>query len=170
MDQIVRESKAPRGSIYFHFPDGKEQLVVEALRAAGSVMTANISEALGHRDTVTAIKRFVASYANEMEASNFHHGCPIATVALEAASVSPAIREVCAAVFAEWENLLAARLERDGFDRRAARKFAVITLSLLEGAMVLCRARRTTGPLREVAAHLTGCLVKPKRSVRTKRA
>jgi TetR/AcrR family transcriptional repressor of lmrAB and yxaGH operons len=169
MDQIVRESKAPRGSIYFHFPDGKEQLAVEALRAAGAVMTANITEALAHRDGVTAIKRFVASYAREMEASDFRHGCPIATVALEAATVSRPIREVCATIFAEWENVLAARLERDGFVRKAARKLAVITLSLLEGAMILCRARKTTEPLRDVAEHLAGLLAKPRRTQRSRR-
>jgi TetR/AcrR family transcriptional repressor of lmrAB and yxaGH operons len=160
MDQIVRESKAPRGSIYFHFPEGKEQLAAEALRAAGAVMTANITEALGHRDAVTAVKRFVAVYAKEMKASDFHHGCPIATVALEAAATSPAIREVCAAVFGEWEGLLAQRLERDGFERREARRLAVVILSLLEGAMILCRTRRTTAPLRYVADYLAASLAK----------
>jgi TetR/AcrR family transcriptional repressor of lmrAB and yxaGH operons len=158
MDQIVRESKAPRGSIYFHFPDGKEQLAAEALRAAGAAMTAKITGALSHREAVTAVKKFVAVYANEMKASNFHHGCPIATVALEAATTSPAIRDVCAAVFGQWEDLLARRLERDGLGRKEARKFAVVILSLLEGAMILCRTRRTTAPLRDVAEHLASSL------------
>jgi TetR/AcrR family transcriptional repressor of lmrAB and yxaGH operons len=163
MDQIVRESKAPRGSIYFHFPDGKEQLAVEALRAAGAVMTANITAALDQRDAVTAVRRFVAVYAKEMRASDFHHGCPIATVALEAATTSPAIRDVCAEVFGAWEDLLAARLERDGFARREARTYAVIILSLLEGAMILCRARQTTTPLRDVEEHLAASLAAARR-------
>jgi TetR/AcrR family transcriptional repressor of lmrAB and yxaGH operons len=158
MDQIVRESKAPRGSIYFHFPDGKEQLAVEALRAAGAVMTANITGALDQRDAVTAVKKFVAVYAKEMRTSGFHHGCPIATVALEASTTSPAIRTVCAAVFGQWEDLLARRMERDGYARRDARRYAVLTLSLLEGAMILCRARRTTRPLHDVGAHLAEVL------------
>jgi len=169
MDQIVRESKAPRGSIYFHFPKGKEQLAVEALRVAGAVMTANITEALDQRDAVTAVKKFVAVYAKEMEASAFHHGCPIATVALEAATTSPAIREVCAAVFGAWEDLLAQRMERDGFGKKDARKYAVVTLSLLEGAMILCRARRTTRPLRDVAEHLAESLRGKGRSTRARR-
>jgi TetR/AcrR family transcriptional repressor of lmrAB and yxaGH operons len=154
MNQIVEESKAPRGSIYFHFPEGKEQLAAEALRVAGATMTANIREALSHRNATTAIKRFVESYAAEMENSDFHHGCPIATVALEASTTSPAIREVCAAIFGEWEDLLTERLERDGFSKKDARSFATIVLSALEGAMILCRARRTTEPLKRVAAHL----------------
>jgi TetR/AcrR family transcriptional repressor of lmrAB and yxaGH operons len=158
MNQIVEESKTPRGSIYFHFPGGKEQLAAEALRSAGAVMTANIREALAHRSATTAIRRFVESYAKEMAESKFHHGCPIATVALEASSVSRPIREVCAEIFAEWEGLLAERLERDGFPKREAAKFAAVVLSALEGAMILCRARQTTEPLHWVAEHLARSL------------
>ena len=160
MNQIVDESNTPRGSIYFHFPDGKEQLAAEALRSAGAAMTANIREALAHRNAATAIRKFVESYAHEMEESNFHHGCPVATVALEASTTSAAIREVCEQVFGEWEDLLAKRLERDGFRKKEARKFASVILSALEGAMILCRARRTTEPLRCVADHLTSALAK----------
>jgi TetR/AcrR family transcriptional repressor of lmrAB and yxaGH operons len=32
--QIIKESGSPRGSFYFHFPDGKEQLGIEAVHAA----------------------------------------------------------------------------------------------------------------------------------------
>ncbi len=158
MNQIVRESGAPRGSIYFHFPEGKDQLAAEALVAAGAVMTANIREALAHRTATVAIRRFVASYAREMRESDFHHGCPIATVALEASTTSPRIREVCAQVFAEWEGLLAERLERDGLRKKEARALAVVVLSTIEGAMILCRARRTTEPLERVAEHLAASL------------
>ncbi|MCC7539466.1 MAG: TetR/AcrR family transcriptional regulator [Deltaproteobacteria bacterium] len=158
INQIVEESKSPRGSIYFHFPGGKEELAAAALRSAGAVMTANIRGALAHRDVRTAVKRFVLSYAKEMRESDFQHGCPIATVALEAASASPAIREVCAGVFAEWDALLVARLERDGIRGKKARKLGAVILSALEGAMILCRTHRTTEPLEWVAEHLTATL------------
>ncbi|MEV7027919.1 helix-turn-helix domain-containing protein, partial [Kitasatospora sp. NPDC093558] len=35
VNQIVAESGAPRGSLYFHFPEGKDQLVTAALVQAG---------------------------------------------------------------------------------------------------------------------------------------
>jgi TetR/AcrR family transcriptional repressor of lmrAB and yxaGH operons len=118
MNQIVKESRAPRGSIYFHFPEGKEQLAAEALRAAGAVMTSNIRAALAARGAGAAVRRVVAG----------------------------------------WEDLLVERLRGDGLPPRAARRLAVVTLSLLEGAMILCRARRSTAPLRDVAAHLAATL------------
>jgi hypothetical protein len=65
---------------------------------------------------------------------------------------------VCEAIFAEWESLLAARLVQDGYGRREAQKLAAVILSALEGAMILCRARRSTEPLRWVADHLCATL------------
>jgi TetR/AcrR family transcriptional repressor of lmrAB and yxaGH operons len=100
----------------------------------------------------------VDSYAKEMEDSDFHHGCPVATVALEASSTSPVLRKVCEGIFSEWESLLAARLERDGFEAKEAQRFASVILSALEGAMILCRTRKNTAPLKWVAEHLTALL------------
>ena len=34
LKQIIEESGTPRGSLYFHFPGGKEELAVEALQYA----------------------------------------------------------------------------------------------------------------------------------------
>jgi TetR/AcrR family transcriptional repressor of lmrAB and yxaGH operons len=121
-------------------------------------MTAKIREALAHRTATVAVRRFVESYAQEMEASGFRHGCPIATVALEASTTSEPIRRVCERVFTEWESMLAARLVQDGFGKRRAEKLATVILSALEGAMVLCRARRSTKPLVHVAEHLVWVL------------
>ena len=35
LNQVVAESQAPKGSLYFHFPGGKEQLAAEALERSG---------------------------------------------------------------------------------------------------------------------------------------
>ena len=35
LSQITKESSAPRGSIYYYFPDGKQQLAKEAIQKTG---------------------------------------------------------------------------------------------------------------------------------------
>ena len=35
LNEIIRESGAPKGSLYYYFPEGKDQLVSEAVLVAG---------------------------------------------------------------------------------------------------------------------------------------
>ncbi len=155
MNQIVRESRAPRGSIYHHFPGGKEQLVVEALRTAGEAVAAKIRAALdAHADVAEALRAYIDGYAEDIRASDYRRGCPVGNVAMDAAATSPAIRRVCDDIFAGWAALIARRLERERRTRKEARALADFVISSLEGALILCRARRSTEPLAGVAERL----------------
>ena len=51
LNDILAASGAPRGSLYFHFPGGKDQLVIEVTRAS----VAAVAEQL--RDTLAAETR-----------------------------------------------------------------------------------------------------------------
>ena len=91
---IVKESGAPRGSLYFHFPDGKEALACAALEGAGSryreLIEALVAAAPHPGDAVYAVCEFLGQ---SLEASKFTEGCPLATVGLEASSTSEAERQ-----------------------------------------------------------------------------
>jgi AcrR family transcriptional regulator len=152
MNEIVRESRAPRGSIYHHFPGGKEQLVVEVLRTAGEAVATKIREVLdAHDDVAKALRAYVESYAEGIRQSDYQRGCPVANVAMDAAATSPAIRQVCEGIFNGWAALIARRLERDGFTAKEAGALADLVISSLEGALILCRARRSIEPLEGIA-------------------
>lgn len=155
MNQIVRESRSPRGSIYHHFPGGKEQLVVEALRTAGAAVAVRIHDALdAHADVPAALRSYIDAYAEDIRASDYRRGCPVANATTDAAATSPAIRQVCDEIFTSWAAPIARRLERDGRTKKEAGALAELVIASLEGALVLCRARRSTEPLAAVAGRL----------------
>jgi TetR/AcrR family transcriptional repressor of lmrAB and yxaGH operons len=155
LQQIVKESDTPRGSLYFHFPGGKEQLAVEALRAAGRRMTDTIERALAtHDDLVEALRDFVGLFVGGMQKSDYQRGCPLATVALETSATSDEIRRACDEQFSEWRGLIAARLRSRGSDAERADALATLTLSAIEGALILSRAARDTKPLEDVGDQL----------------
>ena len=51
LSDILEASAAPRGSLYFHFPGGKDQLVLEATRAAAEAATTELDHLLQTAET-----------------------------------------------------------------------------------------------------------------------
>src|SRR5581483_9428037 len=101
--QIVEEAKAPFGSIYHHFPGGKEQLGAEAIRVSGKLYEQLIPAVLDVApDPATGVRMFFAGAAQHLIETDYEDACPIATVAVEVSSSSEPMREACAEVFESW--------------------------------------------------------------------
>lgn len=155
LKQVVEEAGAPRGSIYHHFPGGKDQLVVEALRVASTELTRAIADARRTEDSPAAIvERLGASLQRWLERSGFVEGCPVSTVTLEAAPRHPEITEACREAYDRWIGLFADALLMRGRTEHDARALATTVVAGLEGALLLSRAHRSTAPLSSTCAHL----------------
>jgi TetR/AcrR family transcriptional repressor of lmrAB and yxaGH operons len=155
VNEIVAESGAPKGSLYFHFPGGKEELALAAMLREGGNLRAAIASVMGSSDDPgEALGRLVDALAHGLESSGFRDGCPIATVTLEAATRSPAVQKAAAAVFDSWIEALEERLLAAGLEDSTARGRAVLALAAIEGALILARARRDLEPLAAVREEL----------------
>ncbi|MGW4650529.1 TetR/AcrR family transcriptional regulator [Kitasatospora sp. NPDC004289] len=153
LNLVLAESGAPRGSLYFHFPSGKDQLVAQALTEAGQEIGAMI-EAVGasHPENAAAtVTTLVGLLAERMEQSDYRKGCPIATVALEVAATNEPLRRLCADTYADWQSTLAELLTEEGRDRAAADATAGAVLALIEGALLLARVQHSRLPLDQAA-------------------
>ena len=148
LKQIVAEASAPFGSIYHHFPGGKEQLGGEVIRRSGRMYFELFELIMDQADDfVSGIGDFFAGAAMTLEATDYADACPIATVALEVASTNEPLREATAEVFESWISGAAERGVAAGVEPGRARELAMVIIAVLEGAFVLCRAMRTTEPL-----------------------
>lgn len=153
LNQIVEESQAPKGSLYHYFPDGKEQLAGEALDRAGTELTTRM-KSLHPLGPSEALERMVEFSIGELEASDYRHGCPIATVALETNSTSEHLRCVCSSIFDQTLSSITDWLVSRGLTRERSESLALTVFSAYEGALLLCKVRRSPEPLRRVAAQL----------------
>lgn len=160
LNEIVRESGAPKGSLYFHFPGGKDELVAAAMVAAAAEWRGRLLSVLQAcpADPAGDVRAICAALAAELEGSGFAHGCPLATVTLETAAQNEALRAVSAEHFRGWEALIAGRLVAGGVDPARAGPLATLVLSGVEGAMLLARAYRDVAPLERVAGQLAEAL------------
>jgi TetR/AcrR family transcriptional repressor of lmrAB and yxaGH operons len=146
--EIVAASGAPRGSLYFHFPGGKDELARLALEASSARWRAKIDAIVDAApDLGTAVYDVCVALADELAASHYEHGCPVAAVALEAAATSGEIRRAVAAHSAAWQDALARRVG-------GARDLATLVLAAIEGAHVLAKVQRSREPLLAVGRML----------------
>jgi TetR/AcrR family transcriptional repressor of lmrAB and yxaGH operons len=172
LSEIVERSRAPKGSLYFHFPGGKDELAAAALEQAAGAWRARLLEVIeagGAKGVGRAIKRACEAIAAELEASKFANGCPLATVTLEVAAENPGVREVAEHGYKSWEALIAARLGAGGIAAARAESLATLVLSSVEGALILSRAYADTTPLRRVAAQLAALVEAAQTSVNERR-
>jgi AcrR family transcriptional regulator len=144
VNQIVRAAKAPLGSLYHHFPGGKEELGAAAIRRSGALYELLIPAIFDPApDLVSAVRLFFEGAAAHLEESEYEDACPIATVALEISSTSEPMREACADVFESWITAGLPRFTAEGLDEATSRELVIGMICALEGAFVLARATQS---------------------------
>ena len=150
---VLAHSGAPRGSIYHHFPEGKSQLIEEATRWSGRFVAEFEAAALGEDDPVAGLRAAIEFWRAVLVESDFRAGCPIAAVTVEGDEL-PRARAAAAQAFQSWIDPYAKTLERRGVPRARARSLATLTVTAIEGALLLARAQRSLAPLDRVAEEL----------------
>nr|BFE79611.1 hypothetical protein GCM10020093_022120 [Planobispora longispora] len=144
---MIAVSGAPRGSLYFHFPEGKDQLVGESVRRAGHAVGAAMEDlAASGASAAEFAEGVLRRLGDRLEESGWRKGCPVATVALEMAATSDALQRACHEVYTSWQAALRARLD----DREDADDLAVTVLAMIEGRS--CWPRRTAAGSRWTAS------------------
>jgi TetR/AcrR family transcriptional repressor of lmrAB and yxaGH operons len=155
LNEIVARSGAPRGSLYFHFPGGKQELALAAMEQSGEQLRGAIAAVMASPGgAARTVGGLIDALAAGLEASGYRDGCPIATVTLEAAAGSEPVRLTAERVFSSWLSELESALVAEGTDPEAARRRAMLVLAAAEGGLLLARAQRDTAPLMAVREEL----------------
>ena len=153
LHDVLAAAGSPRGSLYFHFPGGKEQIGEAALDLAGEAVRARIAHGAEASPSAEAFLTGIArAMAADLEQSDFCNGCPIATTALETAAQSNVLRAAARRAFQSWEQEIARGLTRFGAKPDDAAIAATTILSQIEGALLLARTYRSVEPLRRAEA------------------
>lgn len=148
--QLARSADVPIGSMYHHFPNGKDQLVEAAVEFAGDVVL-QVLGSVDAPDAPCALRALAEVLGDALRRADYQMSCPVA-----AAAVSPAEphRRTAQAVFDRWQREGRDRLVAAGLTPAAAEAWALELVVGVEGAIVLCRAARSTAPLDRVIADL----------------
>jgi AcrR family transcriptional regulator len=157
--QIIEHSGAPRGSVYFLFPGGKEQVALAAVadwEAEVDVLLRRLRAE--HTSAAGWVAAISDHFAGELAASEFTAGLPVTTVTLDSVPGSRALTEACRSAYETWVATLVEGLVGYGVPADRAPALATLLLASLEGGAVLCRAYRSTAPLDAIVGYLRDLL------------
>lgn len=159
LNEIVRESGAPKGSLYYYFPAGKEQITAEAVLQSGQVVSERIRVGLEQGSSAPqAIHDFIMLVAENVERSGFAAGSPLTAVAMETATQSERINLACREAYGMLQTAFEQKLLGSGFSKTRAVELSMFIVASVEGGIILSRTSHSADPLRLVARQLKGLL------------
>jgi TetR/AcrR family transcriptional regulator, lmrAB and yxaGH operons repressor len=155
LSDVVAESAAPRGSIYFHFPGGKEELAGEVVLLHAGDHIAHINRAAAATTTAgQLIAAFIGRIRDELISSNYREGCAMAPIAIESIPASDQLSDATRRGFQDIIATLAARLTEKNVPHSRATQLATHACSSVEGALILGRVLRSPEPFDLASAQL----------------
>src|ERR1700744_5053212 len=115
LSDVITESAAPRGSIYFHFPGGKEELATEVTLLHAADRIAHINRAAATATTAAQlIETFMARERDDLVASGYREGCAVAPIVIESTPASDQLSDATRRAFQDLITTLTARLTEKG--------------------------------------------------------
>ena len=152
LNEIIRESGAPKGSVYYYFPGGKEQIGAQAILESGKIISGRLRGLLEQESSsAEAVHNFIMLLANNMEASNYELASPLTTASIETAIISERINQACREAFDLIRNVFKDKFLGDGFAEIQAEESALYVTTVIEGGILMSRTYHRAEPLRLAA-------------------
>ena len=149
--EVLALTGAPRGSIYHHFPKGKNELIAAALDVS-SQRTLQLMETQRGESARAITEFFLDLWRKLLVHSQFQAGCSVLAVTI--AVDSEELRLKVASIFDAWQKKLTELYIEAGVDSDIAADFSFELISASEGAVVVARAQKSLAPFEAVAKRL----------------
>lgn len=153
LNQISKESNTPRGSVYYYFENGKEQLAQEAILRTGQIIKQRIENALAlESDAANAIYTHLRNIADEIEQQKETTDIfSLVAISREVSDSNAILRKSCEEVYDNWINIFANKIKQSGFSDKEALELAIIIQAMIEGAYALMVSQQNVTAMRIVS-------------------
>lgn len=152
LSEILREAGLPKGSLYYHFPNGKQELAEAATRWAGDwleqLLDATFMRAESFDEGALGVCEAIAT-----EATSDTHvpACPVLSI-LQAAPQEPRLQITAQEVYDSWTKCIAKHAKRLGHPRPDEIAFSLHCK--LQGAWIIAYAQQSNAPFAQLAREL----------------
>ena len=153
LNEVLRESGAPKGSMYHYFPEGKRQIAAEALTIYARRVVAFIDASLAKgRTPAGKIRALFKAFEQRLQAFDFRLSCAAGCVSLDLDEGLAPVREAVTCAFGDYIGVIERHFDLG--DRGRTRAFAGFVLTAIEGAYVRGRAEHSGAAFREAGQWL----------------
>lgn len=160
VNQIIQAAKITKGSFYFHFPEGKESIILELLLEAHKERLIAVDKLFQPDLTLGECLHQVAMLlADILEKKNFLVNDPYTRIAIDCLNASGKLLKVCQTMLKERRDFYERKLVLYGINEVFAENKAQFITCALEGGLILSRAQRSSCLMHTVADTLK-CLFK----------
>lgn len=161
LSEILKESKAPKGSLYHYFPGGKGELAVEVIKRNRERISKNIQIGMEqYEDPVTSIVTFIRNLADVIEKAGYTAGGPLTAIATETAATDHTISSACGDTYNEWIGIIKEKMSQSDQLKASSALVAQVIISSLEGAILLARTFKSKEPLLNLSDFLSKALTR----------
>lgn len=155
LNEILTESGSPKGSLYYYFPNGKEELAIEAIQLSSKSIQKKLKTSLDkYPSPIEAIQFAIKNIMEDLKKGNKLKDISISLIALETYLSSEPLREACKEVFEILEGMYAKKLIESGISKKVAQELGILIQLMIEGAITISLTQKNATPLLVVSNHI----------------
>lgn len=141
---VLTESGAPRGSVAYHFPGGKDELAREVVRTHSTDTRTWFKHMAAKCSTPAELARMVLlGTRDHLVKTGYSEGCPIGAIVVESVHATERLASEAGQAFSATIDTLATLFEGLGAKPEQAAEWALTVVTGFEGALIVAKATRS---------------------------
>ena len=159
INEILKACNISKGSLYHHFPKGKEELLIACLHSLNEAITMDMERIFQHYpSTETSTQAMIEKLVADFDREGTITGYTISSIVSEMGSLSEPVRNACDLSFTKIQDIYLNKLVADGFSKETAHSIALMMTASIEGGIMLCLTKKTSEPLKIISKELPNLL------------
>jgi len=155
LSKIIEESGAPKGSLYYFFPNGKEEIALACIDKINKDVSAAIEHELSSAPFEEGVVNFIRNTGKFFESCKFQRLSPACFwISVETSKISSPLQQACMNVYDTWRAIYARHLTMIDIPSEKAKRIADIIVTLIEGSLVQVIVSQSATPLENIVLYI----------------
>ncbi|WP_301173529.1 TetR/AcrR family transcriptional regulator [Brevibacillus nitrificans] len=152
LTEILKVCGITKGSLYHHFPNGKEELLMACLQSMEEAITTDTEDIFSRYQTAQeATQALIEKLVTDFEREGTITGYTFSSIVSEIASLNDPVLYACSSLYTKIEEIYSKKLVADGFSAEAAHSSALLLTASIEGGIMLCLTKKSSEPLKTIS-------------------